>query len=303
MALRNDSSVFGSELGPASLPTSNHVAIAAGRQVRVGLTADGFVTRHLTGTQYNPPSALSNAIDVAASSRTLFAVTAGGDLFAWGENPNGETNVPPGLMDVVSIAAGYSYAAALSADVPYVINSGSVTGYVNTDLVVPLPGRDPNGDPLTFRIVSLPGVGSLFQYESGGRGAPIQAPDTVVADAEGRVVFAPAANAFGSPYTTFVFLVNDGVADSAPATVAVNVILPAAPKIDPLHSGWSTNGSGAFELSFTGTPGATYSTYGSTNLVDWDWLGFADVLSPGVYRFVDGSGTNQPQRFYRAGAP
>ena len=51
----------------------------------------------------------------------------------------------------------------------------------------------------------------------------ILAADTVVADPGRRVLFAPAANAFGSPYDTFGFTAADGQATSAERSVTVNV--------------------------------------------------------------------------------
>jgi len=53
-----------------------------------------------------------------------------------------------------------------------------------------LSGSDANGDPLGFRIVSLPAAGILYQYDSGGRGTVISSPGTVVSDPLGRLIFA-----------------------------------------------------------------------------------------------------------------
>ena len=101
----------------------------------------------------------------------------------------------------------------------------------------------------------------------------------------------------------FKFLVNDGVADSASATVTVDINLPPVPEVDPIASGWSTSIPGAFELNFSGGTDATYSAYASTNLLDWEWLGFAEPVSAGVYLYLDSEATNAPQRFYKVGAP
>ena len=91
------------------------------------------------------------------------------------------------------------------------------------DAVVTLSGFDLDGDALTPRITTLPAGGTLYQYLSGGRGAMIADPDTYLTDANWRLIFAPATNAFGSPYTSFQFVANDGNADSAPATVWINM--------------------------------------------------------------------------------
>ena len=91
------------------------------------------------------------------------------------------------------------------------------------DTVVTLSGFDLDGDALSPRITTLPVGGTLYQYLSGSRGALIANPDTYVTDANWRLIFAPATNAFGSPYSSFQFVANDGSADSAPATAWINM--------------------------------------------------------------------------------
>src|SRR5207248_703611 len=111
----------------------------------------------------------------------------------------------------------------------------TVSGTEDTDKTITLAGDD--GDPeltqtLTFTISALPATGALYQTADGTtRGAQITSTGTVISDSQVRVIFAPAANANGSPYATFQFTVSDngttaGVADpktSAAATVTVNV--------------------------------------------------------------------------------
>jgi hypothetical protein len=201
------------------------------------------------------------------------------------------------------MASGGETAYALGPDVPYILSAGAFSGYVNADLPISLPARDPNGDTLTFRIATLPTAGVLYQYDAGARGTAITAPDTAVTDSAGRVIFAPATDGVGSPYATFDYLVNDGLADSPTATVTANIGLPPAPSIVSTNSGWSMSVDGAFELNFTGSSNAAYSAFASTNLIDWERLGAAPHLSNGWFQFLDLGATNWPQRYYRAGAP
>jgi hypothetical protein len=62
---------------------------------------------------------------------------------------------------------------------------------------------------------------------------------------------------------------------------------------------------GMCQLSFTNTPGASFSVLASTNLTtpltNWMTLGAAtdSPSSPGQYQFADAQATNSPQRFYR----
>jgi hypothetical protein len=83
--------------------------------------------------------------------------------------------------------------------------------------------------------------------------------------------------------------------------VTVNVILPPAPQLSLAGSGWSSNGN--FRLFFSGHSNATYRVWASTNLLNWDVLGAATMVSNGWFQWLDTTAGNQPRRFYRAGAP
>ena len=78
----------------------------------------------------------------------------------------------------------------------------SVTTLEDTPIAVMLAGTDPDGDTLTFTVPSLPAHGTL----SG------TAPN---------LTYTPSANFNGSD--SFAFVVNDGIVDSAPATVAISI--------------------------------------------------------------------------------
>lgn len=107
-----------------------------------------------------------------------------------------------------------------------VINSAPTTSnqsestLEDTDVVITLLASDPDPSPVfTFRVPTLPGLGQLLQF---GTLAPLASGDTVT-DAQGRVVFRPASNQFGVPYTTFTFIASDGLADSGESTVTIDV--------------------------------------------------------------------------------
>jgi hypothetical protein len=152
---------------------------------------------------------------------------------------------------------------------------------------------------MTRRVASLPATGNLYQWTSAGRGAAITAPNTVVTDLQGRVVFAPGAIMSGWPYTTFTFFANDGEADSTTAILTLN--LTSAPVIDVSSLSVGTNG--VFSLSFSGDTNASYRVWASTNLVIWEVLGPATPASNGWFQFFDLNSAHPPQRFYRAGTP
>jgi hypothetical protein len=169
---------------------------------------------------------------------------------------------------------------------------------LNTDLIITLAARDPNGDSLGFQITSLPTNGTLYQYTGSGRGDPITSPGSSLSDPL-RLVFSPSADSFGAPYTSFSYIVSDGQYDSTPSLVTVNIVPP--PVIGA--AGFVASGSPGFALNFNGLSNASYAVLASTNLVNWSRLGPATQPSPGQFFFLDPGATNRPFRFYRLTSP
>ncbi len=66
--------------------------------------------------QTNVPSGLTNAVSVAAGFRHAAAVLADGAVVVWGSGMAGQTNVPASATNVIAVAAGISYCAALRTD-------------------------------------------------------------------------------------------------------------------------------------------------------------------------------------------
>lgn len=64
---------------------------------------------------------------------------------------------------------------------------------------------------------------------------------------------------------------------------------------------------GAFQFSFTNTPGAGSTVFTTTNLglpfTNWTTLGSATEVSPGQFHFTDPQATNNSKRFYRVRSP
>lgn len=113
---------------------SNVVAIAAGNYFNLALRADGTVAGwglnnegQATGvpTPSYPFSSsgvvilsgqpLTNVVAISAGGHSL-ALLANGTVRAWGNNSAGQCVVPPGLSNVVAIAAGYTHSLALRVD-------------------------------------------------------------------------------------------------------------------------------------------------------------------------------------------
>src|SRR5205085_6666954 len=97
-----------------------------------------------------------------------------------------------------AIACGANHNLLLGPNVPPTATPQTVSGSANSDLLVRLSGADTNGDMLSFRVISLPIMGALYQYSGTGRGAPITKGNTTVNDSSGRVIFAPELNGAGS---------------------------------------------------------------------------------------------------------
>jgi hypothetical protein len=72
--------------------------------------------------QINLPSDLDNAYSVAAGGYFSLVLRNNGTVIGWGDNAYGETNIPSGLTNVIAIAAGYYHGVALLAN-------GSVTNW------------------------------------------------------------------------------------------------------------------------------------------------------------------------------
>lgn len=93
-------------------------------------------------------------------------------------------------------------------------------------VILPPLGTDVDGDILTAKITALPASGTLHQIELLGPGAPVLSVPVAVNDflGLGRIAYRPAPNEFGVPYSSFEYVLNDGTADSAPATIAFGVL-------------------------------------------------------------------------------
>jgi uncharacterized repeat protein (TIGR01451 family) len=67
------------------------------------------------GVQDVPPG-LSDVIDIAAGDFHSLAVTSGGRVIGWPEDVYGSSSIPPYLTNAIAVAAGYNHSIALTAD-------------------------------------------------------------------------------------------------------------------------------------------------------------------------------------------
>jgi hypothetical protein len=193
--------------GESSVPKglSNVVAIAAGWEHSLALKSDGSVMtwgRNVENETRVPPG-VSNIVAIAAGDYHSLVLRADGKLFAWGYDiGDGAVSVPAGLKNVVAIGCGgYHNLAVVTNSIP-VARSQTLTVNENTSASIVLSASDADQDALTYAVTS-PAHGTLS-------GTPP------------NVVYQPVFHYFGPD--NFTFTVNDGEADSAPASVSIMVV-------------------------------------------------------------------------------
>lgn len=165
------------------------------------------------------PSLYPDLIWVTATATELPPVRLRGAPLDAYDTLGGPTALP-GSTSEFSIAVPFNFPPTAF---PQIVDT-----FENTDVVITLEGSDPEMQPITSSIFSLPSSGTLLQF---GTLDPILSVPTSVTDSGNRVVFRPNTDEVGSPYTTFQFRVNDGMSTSIPATVTVNVLPLNSPPV------------------------------------------------------------------------
>jgi alpha-tubulin suppressor-like RCC1 family protein len=106
----------------------------------------------------NVPPGLSNVVAIAGNSSPL-ALKADGTVVAWGYNGQGQTNIPPGLSNVVAIASGSGHQLALKADGSVVAWGYNYYGQTNVPVSLSNVVAVSAG---SYRSLALIGDGSPF---------------------------------------------------------------------------------------------------------------------------------------------
>lgn len=104
----------------------------------------------------------------------------------------------------------------------------SVATNEDTAALITLAGTDPDGDPLGFKLASLPGHGTLFHGDSTAPADRIISATMTLSGSQ--VTYLPDAGYHGPD--AFQFRVNDGTVDSAAATVSL-IVHPVGDPADP----------------------------------------------------------------------
>jgi MYXO-CTERM domain-containing protein len=179
------------EFNDAPLATAQSVSTDEDTPVPVPLTASDSESDPLTYSVVSGPSHGTLSGTAPALTYTPAVEYAGTDAIAFKVN-DGTADSPAATVSITVVAVNDAPTAAAQ----------SVAATEDTPVGVTLSGSDVDGDTLTYAVVDGPSHGTL----SG------TAPD---------LTYAPAGNWAGTE--TFTFRVNDGGADSSPATVTITV--------------------------------------------------------------------------------
>jgi alpha-tubulin suppressor-like RCC1 family protein len=299
LALRVDGTVAAwgdNGSGQCTVPAnaSNVVAIAAGDSY--SMVSRAYTNVLVWGAGFGSlPFLAKDLVDLAAGFDFALAVRTNGGFLAWGNSSFGQIFAPGGATNLVSVAAGTYHSLLIGPNLAPAIGTQSFDGIANHDLIVAPGVSDANGDALSLRVISLPVSGLLYQCNGGVRGALIASAGTSLTDPAGRIVFAPATNAFGSPYASFSLIANDGEVDSAPGLLTLNFAAPVA----PVFTSWTRNPNGGWQLVYSGDSNTTYCVWASTNLFTWQYLGPGVSSGPGQFTFMDDGAAAMRVRFYR----
>ena len=259
------------------------VGIAGGRFHSLALRGDGTVTAWGDNGfgQSSVPPGLTNIIALAARGDHSLALRSDGIVAAWGNNSDGEVLIPADLNNVFAIASGFSSSMALIINDPPIALAQPASQTV-------IYGANPS-----FGI-SYSGAGPLnFQWQKNGinlpgaTGSGLQLVSVTRADqANYRLTL---TNIFGSTAST---------------NAALRVLVPQQFK------SFAKDPSGVFHFSFadafgTGQANPTnLQVQAATNLANTNtvWIPLTNatlILTNGSLRFDDPAATSFPRRFYR----
>jgi uncharacterized repeat protein (TIGR02543 family) len=128
------------------------------------------------------------------------------------DNSNNTRNA---YVDHIRITVYYSYNQA-----PVANNQSGLSVNSCSTLTVTLNGTDPDGDPLTYIISTLPLHGNLYDGTGTG-GTNITSVPYTVTDGTHKVTYQPNASYSGAD--SFGFKVNDGTVDSTETTISITI--------------------------------------------------------------------------------
>ncbi|HKS35849.1 MAG TPA: Ig-like domain-containing protein, partial [Verrucomicrobiae bacterium] len=187
--LAADDALVGDSFGVTVSLDGNTAAVGAMSDNSFVVDGGSVYLFHRSGTTWSQEAEIG-ALDIAGS-----------DAFGFSVGISGAT-VVVGAPFAGFLFDGAAYVFASEGNLAPVADPQSVTTAEDTATTLTLTGSDPEGDALTFTVLTGPAKGALT-------GTPP------------NLVYTPQPNQNGAD--SFTFKVNDGALDSAPATVSITI--------------------------------------------------------------------------------
>jgi hypothetical protein len=238
---------------------------------------------------------VTNGLSGAASSRTV--AVANGRAYFIGDRLY--------CVDLAthtnawSVSGGFNYTPVVANGIVYAISNKVVSAFTTNGIFVrqydPNPGGYENiSGPLIVTDDALIATGAYGIYVFRLADGSVQQQISSYSGPPSYLYYGDTITLANN--TLYVTSTDGNVYAYTPASItAIN--LTSAAKL----------GNGSFQFSFTNTPGATFTVWGSTNvalpLINWTKLGYLTNVSAGQYQFTDTNAPANARRFYRVSSP
>lgn len=150
---------------------TNVVEVDGGYLHAVALKNDGTLSAwgDNTNGQLDVPEALADVTAISVGTVHSLALRSAGTVVAWGSNDYGQTDVPAGLRDVVAVAAGARHSVALKTDGTVVAWGDNSSGQID----VPADLSDVaqiDATPAGYHTVARKNDGTVVAWGSNSNG-------------------------------------------------------------------------------------------------------------------------------------
>jgi hypothetical protein len=238
---------------------------------------------------------LSNSVSGAASSRTV-AIDNGRAYFIGDSlycvNLATQTNA-------WSVSGGFSGTPAIANGIVYAISNKVVSAFTTNGVFVRQYDANPGGyenlfGPLIVTDDALIATGEFGIYVFRLADGSVQQQISSYSGPPSDLYYGDTVSLANN--ILYVTSTDGNVYAYTPASTTA-ITLTSAKKL----------GNGSFQFSFTNTPGATFTVWGSTNLAlaasNWTKLGYVTNVTAGQYQFIDTNAPANARGFYRVSSP
>jgi hypothetical protein len=298
LALRDDGTVVAwgaGDNGITNVPATatNVMAISSGWLFHMALRGDGTVVTWGDPSTAVPPG-LSNVVAIAAGGHQFCpALMADRTVTSWGWNGYGQTNVPEGLTNVIAVAAGLDHSLALREDGTVVAWGDNTFGAV----AVPTNLADVVAIAAGWsQSYGLRADGTVVGWGTSATNLPANLTNVAVVAGgwdAGKQLLLQDGTLLWNYGMTNVMAVARGHFFAVALTVTGG---PAALSLPLAAPSWM---AGRFGASIATRYGRVYAPQYRDNMVDAHWTALRLLAGKGqMLRFEDPTAI-VPQRFYR----